>query len=577
MDIDMDVKNYQYHGNQQLIYTNNSPDTLRTVFYHLYYNAFQPGSEMDIRLQNIKDPDPRMVTNVGTRENPKFESRIASLKPDEIGYIKVNSLTQNDRNVAYITIGTILKVTLNEPILPGAKATFNMDFDGQVPVMIRRAGRNNKGGVALSMAQWYPKLAEYDFEGWHADAYIAREFYGVWGNFDVKITIDKAYTIGGSGYLQNPEEIGHGYTEKPVVIKKNVKKLTWHFIAPDVHDFTWAADPDYIHDRISTDNGVMLNFFYKNNPENIANWKKLQPKTAELLAFYNSHIGPYPYKQYSVIQGGDGGMEYAMCTLITGDRNFGSLMGTTAHEFAHSWFQFVLATNESKHEWMDEGFTSYISTVAMDSLLQKHDDGLFRQAYMGYNYLVKLGIEEPQATFADHYSYNIAYEISAYSKGEVFLAQLGYVIGEEKLAKTLQQYYLNFKFKHPTPNDFIRTAEKVSGIQLDWYLNYWTQTTTTIDYAVDSINGQEITLINKGTMPMPLDLKVTYTDGTDENFYIPLRMMLGNKATKATLLPDWPWVEPQYKFKTSKTVQSVQLDPSGRMADVDGTNNEKSI
>ena len=328
----MNVENYQYQGKQELVYTNNSPDELTKVYYHLYFNAFQPGSEMDARLQNVPDPDGRMTTNLGTKENPNIISRIAGLKPHETGFIKVNSLTQNGVAVAHKTVGTVLEVTLNKPIKSGEKVTFNMDFLGQVPLQIRRSGRNNKEGVALSMTQWFPKMAEYDFEGWHADAYIAREFHGVWGNFDVKLSIDKNYTVGGSGYLQNPNQIGHGYQDAGVTVPKaKGKKLTWHFVAPNVHDFTWAADPNYIHDRIKGENGVDLHFLYKNDDSIKENWKKLQPRTAELLAFYNKHIGPYPWKQYSVIQDGDGGMEYDMCTLITGKRKLESLIGVTAH------------------------------------------------------------------------------------------------------------------------------------------------------------------------------------------------------------------------------------------------------
>lgn len=572
MEIDMDVETYQYNGKQKLIYTNNSPDVLDKVFYHLFFNAFQPGSEMDIRLHHIADPDGRMVNNIGTKEQPIFESRIAKLNPNEIGFIKVNSLKQNGNDVSYEAIGTILKVTLNEPIQPGQSVTFDMDFTGQVPVQIRRSGRNNKEGIALSMTQWYPKMVEYDFEGWHANQYIAREFHGVWGDYDVKITIDKNYTIGGTGYLQNPNEIGHGY-ETQKVKKTKEKKLTWHFKAPNVHDFTWAADPDYIHDTIEGENGVTLHFFYKDKSSIKENWKKLQPKTAELLSYYNKNIGQYPYKQYSVIQGGDGGMEYAMCTLINGEGRFGNLVGTTAHEFAHSWFQFLLATNEAKHEWMDEGFTSYISSKAMNDILQQGKKNPFEDAYRGYNYLVKNGLEEPQTTYADRYKYNMAYGISAYSKGEIFLAQLDYIIGEENLAKTLTKYFEDFKFKHPTPNDFKRTAEKVSGIQLDWYLNYWTQTTNTIDYAVSSVTDTTVVLENMGSMPMPLDVRVTYTDGSSEDFYIPLRMMLGTKPTSAKVLESWPWVQPTYTFTTEKNIKSVEIDPSKLMADIDSSNN----
>jgi len=575
MDIDMNVSTFQYQGNQELVYTNNSPDVLTKVYYHLYFNAFQPGSEMDARLQAVPDPDRRMTTNLGTKENPNVVSRIKTLKPNEIGFIKVNSLTQNGNTVSHKTVGTILEVTLNKAIKPGEKVTFNMDFLGQVPLQIRRSGRNNKEGVALSMTQWFPKMAEYDFEGWHADAYIAREFHGVWGNFDIKLSIDKNYTVGGSGYLQNPNQIGHGYQDAGVTVP-NVKgdKLTWHFVAPNVHDFTWAADPNYIHDKIKGENGVDLHFLYKNNDKIKENWKKLQPRTAELLAFYNKHIGPYPWKQYSVIQGGDGGMEYAMCTLITGERKLGSLIGVTAHEMAHAWFQHLLATNETKHEWMDEGMTSYISDLAEG----EGKANPFSGAYRGYNYLVSSGKEEPQATYGDRFHSNMAYGIAAYNKGEVFLAQLGYIIGEDKLAETIHEYYNQWKFKHPTPNDFKRVAEKVSGFELDWYLNAWTKTTKTIDYVIKSVEGNTVTLERKGRLAMPIDLVVEYTDGTKEYIYIPLQMARAEKATaypnlKRVVKTDWAWAHATYSFDVLKTIKNMTIDPSELMADIDRTNN----
>ena len=576
MDIDVDVKKYQYKGKQKLVYTNNSPDVLNKVFYHLYFNAFQPDSEMDARIQSITDPDGRMVTKSGTKENPVVKSRIAALKPNEIGYIKVSSLKQNGNNVAYKVEGTVLEVKLNKAIQPGEKVTFDMVFDAQVPVQIRRSGRNNKEGVAFSMAQWYPKLAEYDFEGWHAHSYIAREFQGVWGNFDVTIHIDKKYTIGGTGYLQNPQEIGHGYEDKSKKLKKQRgKKLSWHFKAPNVHDFTWAADPEFIHDVLTMDNGIDLHFFYKKDLDNNfkENWKKVQPKTAELMDYFSENIGQYPYKQYSVIQGGDGGMEYAMCTLITGKRKFGSLFGVTAHELAHTWFQFLLATNESKHPWMDEGFTTYISNKATNKILNQKRPNPHRGSYGGYNYVVKNNLEETLGTHADRYHTNTAYRVASYSKGSIFLSQLEYVIGEENVAKTLKKYFTDFSFTHPTPNDIKRSAEKVSGLELDWYLNEWTQTTHTIDYGIKEVKGREITLERVGKMPMPMDVKVTYADGSTEMFNIPLRMMRGNKPTKATVLKDWTWAHPSYSFSVKKDIKKVEIDSSQLMADVNKKNN----
>jgi hypothetical protein len=564
MAIDVDAKKHQYKGTQKAIYTNNSPDELTKVYYHLYFNAFQPGSQMDVRSLNIKDPDRRV------------RDRISKLNADEIGYIKVNSLKQNGTAISYKTVGTILEVTLNTAIKAGESITLDMDFSAQIPLQVRRTGRDNKEGVALSMAQWYPKMAEYDFEGWHTPPYIAREFHGIWGDFDVKISIDKSYILGGTGYLQNAQEIGYGYEDasKPVN-RPNSEKLTWHFKAPNVHDFVWAADPDYKHDVLKTANGIDLHFLYKKNlaPKFLQNWKDLQSKTAELMTYYSKHIGAYPYKQYSVIQGGDGGMEYAMATLITGERKFGSLFGVTAHEMAHTWFQFLLASNESKHPWMDEGFTSYISNKAEDLILKEAKENPHSGSYKGYNYVVSNNIEEPLSTHADRYNTNTAYGVASYSKGNIFLSQLEYVIGAENVANGLKKYFVDFSFKHPTPNDVKRSMEKVSGIHLDWYLNEWTQTIHTIDYGIKSVDEKNITLERIGQMPMPIDLEVTYTDGSKENFNIPLRMMRGNKPTSATVLEDWAWANPVYSFSVSKNVKSVVIDKSKLMADVNDENN----
>ncbi len=567
MDVDVNVKKYTYTGEQILTYTNNSPDTLHRVFYHLYFNAFQPGSEMDIRNQNLKDADKRV------------KGRIDKLKPNEIGFLQVNSLLQNDKKTTYTVAGTILEVTLPTPILPGQTSTLQMNFTGQIPIQIRRSGRNNAEGVALSMTQWYPKLAEYDAEGWHADPYIGREFHGVWGNYDVHININGKYTVAGSGVLQNPEEIGHGYGT--TAVEKNSKKLNWHFVANNVHDFTWAADPDYVHDFLPLDGNKKLHFFYKNDKDIIANWKKLQPITKQLLAYYETHIGPYPYPQYSIIQGGDGGMEYAMCTLITGKRKFGSLVGVTAHEMAHVWFQHILATNESKHEWMDEGFTTYISNLAENEVRQNNLSFPNEGSYRSYQKLVESGLEQPQTTHSDRYRLNFAYGVSAYSKGAIFMEQLGYIVGQENLAKIIKEYYNHWKFKHPKPNDFKRIAEKVSGIQLDWYLTDWTKTTNTIDYGITAVEKKkkntQITLQRLGLMPMPIEVLVSFKDNSTQLFYIPLQMMRGQKPVdKPTqILKDWAWAYPTYTFSIpnkKSAIKSIQLNPTKKMADINVEN-----
>jgi len=561
MNVDIDVESYRFNGSQEILYTNNSPDTISKVYYHLYFNAFKPGSQMDVRSLNISDPDSRV------------KDRISKLEKNEEGDLSVFELKQDGKPVFFEQQETVLLARLNKVLLPGKKTKLTLLFEGVVPKQIRRSGRNNKDGVALSMTQWYPKLAEYDFEGWHPNPYIAREFHGVWGDYSVKITIDKNYILGGTGYLQNSTEIGYGYHPKNKTIDHSEKeKLTWHFFAPSVHDFTWAADPDFIHDVVKGPNDVDLHFLYKTNQEN---WRKLQPHSVGLMKYFNENIGEYPWKQYSIIQGGDGGMEYAMSTLITGGEQYSRLLGTTSHEMAHAWFQHILANNEAKHPWMDEGFASYIDVLAENSVLGKTPKNPFKRSYDSYRRLANSGVEQPQTTHSDRYNYNFAYSVSAYSKGSVFLAQLGYIVGPKTLKKILKRYFNEFKFKHPSPNDFKRVAEKVSDLELEWYLNDWTRTAEKIDYAITYTKGNAV-LERKGLIPMPIELVVTFKDETKKHYYIPTDLMRGLKkelSSSFEILPSWGWASPFYSFPLQKEVVKIEIDPSGLLADVDLKNN----
>ena len=575
MEVTLDVTSHKLAGTQKLTYHNNSRDTLTKVFYHLYFNAFQPGSMMDMRSRNIQDPDPR----VG--------DRIASLKENEIGYQHIQSLKQDGREVSFHVTGTILEVTLRKPILPSSRTVFEMSFEAQVPVQIRRSGRNSREGIAYSMTQWYPKIAEYDYMGWHAYPYVAREFHSVWGDYDVRISLDPTFIVGGTGVLQNPEKIGHGYEAPGMVVKRPSGNLTWHFVAKNVHDFAWAADPDYAHEIAKVPNGPELHFFYQPGEKTTQNWSRLKDFTVRHFEYMNRHFGQYPYEVYSVIQGGDGGMEYPMCTLITGERTIGSLIGVTAHEVSHSWYQGVLANNEALYPWMDEGFTDFSANESLAHIFNEPDP--HGASYAAYFSLVASGLQEPASQHSDHYNTNRAYSIAAYSMGAVFLHQLKYIIGEENFYTGMRRYFHTWKFRHPEPTDFIRVMEKVSGMQLHWYLTYFIHTTKTIDYGIKSVLERDgdtyVRLARLGDFPMPVDLMVTFRDGTKELYYIPLSETLGNKPVEdenvlRNDLVAWPWVKPDYTVRINRPpaeIVSIVIDPSLRMADVKRENNSVDV
>lgn len=575
MVIHMDVNANQFKGQQTLVYTNHSPDTLNRVFYHLYYNAFQPGSMMDVRSRTIRDPDKR----VG--------DRIFKLKKDEIGYQQINSLFQDGDPVEYNTQGTILEVRLAKPIFPGASTTFEMDFEAQIPVQIRRTGRDNAEGIRYSMSQWYPKLSEYDRSGWHPDPYIGREFYSVWGDFDVTIHIQSGYIVGGTGELQNTEAYKNYASGNENENHKSTR--TWHFIAKNVPDFVWAADPDYAYHTELAKNGVKMEFLYQPGIKTKA-WEQLPKIMSEVFEYADQHFGTYPYDKYAFIQGGDGGMEYPMATLITGHRPLVSLVGVSVHELMHSWYQLVLGNNESLYPWIDEGFVSYASTRIMNHLRKnnfipgEYLEYPFASTNKSYIQLVESGLEEPMTTHADHYNTNFAYGVAAYTKGALFLNQMEYIVGKEVFDRALLRYFNAWKFKHPTDEDVIRIFEKESGMILDWYRQYWVQTTKWIDYSIDDVSGEddrtEIVLRRNGLMPMPVDVYVTTMDGNEKVHTIPLVMMRNVKSKDGSrdlvAQSPWPWVNPEYKLTLDvplNKIEKIEIDQSGRLVDINVNNN----
>jgi hypothetical protein len=334
-------------------------------------------------------------------------------------------------------------------------------------------------------------------------------------------------------------------------------------------------------------------------------WQDVLNAANTALPFIEKNFGAYPYKQYSFIHGGDGGMEYPMATLLAGPG-----IGTVFHEWMHSWYQMILGTNESLYAWMDEGFTDFATNRvqayyrenvlmkraadnpaylkqldSVSKLLPKYDRG----SYLSYINLAKSGLEEPLTTHADHFNTNFAYSAAAYSKGAVFLGQLGYIAGDAVRDKILLEYYRIWKFKHPNANDFLRVAENVSGLKLDWYKEYFVNSTKTIDYGIDSLweegGKSKIRLKMIGKMPMPIDLAIEYKDGKKELAYIPTYQLFGEKpaedGTENRVVHEaWKWTHPTYVVEISgrlSNLKLVEIDPSQRMADLERRNNRLEI
>lgn len=582
MDIDVDAANFTYQGKQTLQYQNNSPDELRVAYFHLYWNAFKAGSMMDQRVagQGV-NADGRLAKRVGNT----VISRLSEIPKNEEGAQNIRWIKQNGKDLKFEIQGTVMKVYLADVIKPNSSTTFTMEWDAVIPMQIRRAGRNNREGIDMTMSQWYPKIAEYDYDGWAAFDYIGREFHAPFSDYEVNIKIDKNYVIGAGGNLENPTEV-KGYDSNASIKQDISNKVTWKWTAKNILDFAWAADRDYTVESFPILDGPKIFLVYQKS-EKTKYWSEMKPYITKYYQLMNATFGRYKWPSYAFIQGGDGGMEYGMCTMILGEAtSLEGLSGLMFHEGAHSWFQQMLATNESVRPWMDEGFTQYAEDFVSYRLFPPTETkpNPFADAIRAYVNFTKSGKEEPAVWLADHHDNGTAYTYASYIKGEMFLVQLGYIVGEENLNRIMLKYYDEWAMKHPTERDFIHIAQQLTGMDLKWFQHYWINTTKTIDYGIKNVKydpeSTTITLVNKGGVPMPIDFSVLTKDKKVVNYNIPLSLTRTWKSKDIygpfKTLPYWAWTQQEYTFTipyTKAQLSAIGIDFSQRLADVNPEDN----
>ena len=512
-----------------------------------------------------------------------ISDKIEKLKNGEWGEQIIEELTMNGEALSFYIDQTILHAKLPKSIKPGETVTFKIKYTTRIPKLVERGGRKGPEGIDYSFTQWYPKICVFDKDGWHPDIYVAREFYGDFGTFNVNITADSEYLIGGSGVLQNANEIGHGYSDE-VTKQKKGKRLTWNFVANNVHDFSWVADKKFVHERSKTRSGIDLHFIYKKDKKSsrFLSKEKFKEDVKNFFTFMEKKFGSYDWPQFTIIQGGEGAMEYPMATVMQVQSNsYEGLLSTVIHEASHMWYYGMLGTDEQQYSWMDEGFTSFAEDEAMNFLLggnvlNPHNNYLSR-----FSKVATASWIEPTATLANYFDGKYPYQLAAYMKGSLFLVQLRGIIGEEAFWSTMLRYKREWAFKHPTPRDFIRIAEKESGMILDWYLNLWIQTNKYSDPSVDSVYSDDkrftrVILTRNGSLPLPVDLKVVLKSGLEENYTIPLSSMFGYKKNYINLGP-WNYTQRSRVFSLKisiKDIKKIILDPNHWIADVNRKNND---
>jgi hypothetical protein len=610
MDVVVNDENFTFTGKARVQFQNNTGDTLRSLFFHAHFNAFQPNS-----------PTHRRAEQVGpNRLRPEI---FANLQPSEYGKLDITRGTvtgvAGSDSVGIYREWTIIRIDLAKPIIPEERVTFDFEFAGQVPKQIRRSGRMNAEGVRYSMAQWFPKLCQYDQHGWQNNQFVAREFYGVWGKYDVHITLPAKFIVGGSGELQNPREVGHGYefttdttiypssTQTPSNQASSNPTSTWHFIAYPAHDFAWTADDDYVHsvvkatlpphDKPPYDS---LTFHVLVKSKYAKKWATVGDILKRTFRFLGTRYLPYPYKTFTATQAGDGGMEYPQLVMVRD--NYGSFMGTMIHESIHQWFYGLAADNETKHAWMDEGLTDYMTDrIEFEEFGIKSPltglTGLGGDLYKAlvperplavennlfYLNLSRLGNDEPLSLQHDRFNSEAA-AVLVYRKGSAFMRQLEYSFGQDKVDALLRTYLHRWKFRHPYPADMEKVAEDVFGQRMDEVFDTFLLGTELPDYAVNGlVSTQEasgkwrtsVNLSKAGRAHVPLNITLTDDTGQTTQAYIPsdFPQILVSPFDKTSLpsisLPAWYWAYNTYtaELQTDRRITSVRLDTTGKLLD----------
>jgi peptidase M1-like protein len=555
----LDTTAQRVSGTVTIRYTNNSPDTLRFVWLQLEQNLYRPGSKGSA----LFPADSRW----GVRG---FE-----------GGFELSGVQVNGRPATVHVDDTMGRIDLDQPIAPaGGKATISMSFAFRVPE--HGSDRMGRDGTLYEIAQWYPRLAVYDdIRGWNTDPYFGQgEFYLEYGDFDVSITAPAGYTIAASGVLQNPAEVLSAVererlaraarsdsviaviTRAEAVVTPTSGTKTWRFHADSVRDVAWAGAPDFRWDAVNA-NGVLAQAFYQQARAGAA-WEQAAEQTAWTIRNFSELFARYPYPQATSVAGPVGGMEYPMFVMVhygdeAGDPK--SIFGTINHEHGHEWFPMVVGSNERRYAWMDEGFNTYIDAFALDR--RYPGTNTYPSYVANWKATVDAGIDTPLMTPPDRIDARALGAIGYRKPGAVLLALRNNVVGRETFDRAFREYIRRWSYRHPSPADFFRTVENVSGMDLGWYWKAFFYGTGRLDIGIDNVmmrqqEGQNfavVTLRRNSPVPFPVHLRLRYADASTQDVNLPVEVwsqgdryeaviavkapVIGARLWPEDVVPDW--------------------------------------
>lgn len=586
--VTLDPQAHRLSGSETVTYRNNSPDTLRYIWFQLDQNLFRK----DSRGSFLASPDARFAA--GAFEGGYQLGKIEIMRGGAPA-VRGRAAPPEQRSAAnYVVNGTMMRVDLEHPLPPRGTVRVAIEFAFNIPEHGGdRMGRAQYAGRWLyEMAQWQPRVAVYDdIRGWNTEQYLGQgEFYREFGDFEYAITVPRDYVVLAAGTLQNRTEVLTSEqvrrlnnaltsdTTVPIISKAEAgapgirpagasPTLTWRFRAENVHDVAWAASPNFIWDA-SGWNGILMQSFYPAEADSA--WRESTRMIRHTIKHYSEKWFPYPWPTAINIAGPVNGMEYPMIVFCGADAAGQGLFGVTTHELGHEWFPMIVSSNERLYPWMDEGFNTFINYYATITYYNQQLGTGPRSNAAQFAAYARSGLDQPMITPADRVPGQLL-GFAAYVKPGTGLYMLRHAILEDstRFDSAFREYIRRWAFKHPTPADFFRSMEDNLGEDLSWFWRGWIYRTDRVDQSLDSIVTRDsagamaasrLFLSMPGTLPMPVDLRVTYNDGGSDRFRLPVEIWyLGNR---------YIWV---HQFP--KPVTRVEIDPDQNFPDVNRANN----
>ncbi|PHI20108.1 hypothetical protein CEQ90_09135 [Lewinellaceae bacterium SD302] len=567
---ELDDRTHFLHANLEVDYTNNAPEALTEIYFHLWPRAFSSDNTAFAR-QQLRDGETRFHFSKNSERGTLDSLDFKLVRPGRDG------VAEQSLEWSYPDPGNpdIALLQLHDPLPSGAKVTITTPFRVKIPASFSRLGHV---GQSYQMTQWYPKPAVYDQDGWHPMPYLDRgEFYSEFGSFDVSITLPQNYRVGATGVLQNEAETNWllnlaAATEQEMDSRSDLSeyavdesfppsanaKKTLRYLAEDVHDFAWFADKRFkvLHDQAYGSNGQELHLWAFFNETEAAYWKKSIRFLEWAIEFYSEKIGMYPYPQVTAVQSAlsaGAGMEYPMITVI--GRSYGEpwLNEVIAHEVGHNWFYGILATNERTHPWMDEGFNSFYERLYMQRRYEEPQDkySILGQSVnigqLGYRYQTLLGAGQSPDMDSDSMAEN-NYWLNAYSKPDLALQYLVLQYGQDSVDQAMQRYYESWKFRHPGPDDVKAVFEDYFKADLSWLFDDFLRSNNTVDYYIDRVKGS-YALKRKGDIDAPAELETDFTNSADGRVVLTGPLDLNDRNNFLSRPLDFSLlIEPQDKF-----------------------------